>query len=269
MTVYATQYHFHKPLTLTLLAIANSHNHSYSNMTEPTLASLHPSELLIQLSNNIRGRISDLSITIPWTTTWLQALKSTADALKDVDAPITFIPRRKDPHRSQILREMAIRNKQDFDANPTSTTFSGLPIRSNVDLKALGPPQQPSSSSREQLKENARNISSMPDPYNVVLRAGITEMTLPVVRGNITLRGVDAEIDHPWTTLSEVEMLWDTGCHQTVITEELLPESFRDYLKDEIHEPLPRQKWNTGTDGCLDRADEFADSYYLHCLGDP
>ena len=32
-------------------------------------------------------------------------------------------------------------------------------------------------------------------------------------------------------------MIWDTGAHQTVITEDLFSDKFREYLKDPIHDP--------------------------------
>ena len=37
--------------------------------------------------------------------------------------------------------------------------------------------------------------------------------------------------------LSSVDMLWDTGAHQTIITEDLLSKSFRQYLQDPSHDP--------------------------------
>ncbi len=83
-------------------------------------------------------RISDIFITLPWTT-WQQALQTTADTLKGVDGRVDVIPNRNDPNRSEILHEMAIQNKKEFDASPTST-FSGLPVRSAVDLKSQGLP---------------------------------------------------------------------------------------------------------------------------------
>jgi len=36
-------------------------------------------------------------------------------------------------------------------------------------------------------------------------------------------------------------MIWDTGAHQTVITEDLLSDTFRQYLEDPIHDRLNYQ----------------------------
>ena len=35
--------------------------------------------------------------------------------------------------------------------------------------------------------------------------------------------------------VQQVDMIWDTGAHRTIITEELLSESFRQFLKDSRH----------------------------------
>jgi hypothetical protein len=60
---------------------------------------------------------------------------------------------------------------------------------------------------------------------------------MPVVKGNISIRAVEGEVDDPFVSLIGIDMIWDTGAHMTTITEELLPANFIEYLKDEKHTP--------------------------------
>lgn len=42
--------------------------------------------------------------------------------------------------------------------------------------------------------------------------------------------GLDAAADDPHVSLTQAELLWDTGAHSTVVVDELLPEAFKEYL---------------------------------------
>ncbi|KAL1966110.1 hypothetical protein VTN77DRAFT_4858 [Rasamsonia byssochlamydoides] len=78
-------------------------------------------------------------------------------------------------------------------------------------------------------------------PY-VTLRAGIVEDRLPLITANLTLRGLDAHESEPICRLEPVEMIWDTGAHYTIITEDLLSAEFREYLKDPLHDRYRSQE---------------------------
>jgi len=59
------------------------------------------------------------------------------------------------------------------------------------------------------------------------------------VKGNIIITGVDAGSDLTEVSqekLKVVDMLWDIGAYQTVISGELLSEEFRQYLRDKRHD---------------------------------
>ena len=73
-------------------------------------------------------------------------------------------------------------------------------------------------------------------PYAFTLHASITEKTLPVVKGRVELKWIDHMKGDPTQVLEQVDMIWDTGARQTIITEELLSESFRQFLKDSRHD---------------------------------
>jgi hypothetical protein len=48
---------------------------------------------------------------------------------------------------------------------------------------------------------------------------------------------IDNEDDNNSAELKKVDILWDTGAHKTIITLELLPKRFQEYLSDSIHDP--------------------------------
>jgi hypothetical protein len=98
-------------------------------------------------------------------------------------------------------------------------------------------PKPASKETLQRLKENMMPFDDFRDPYPVVLTAAITERALPIVKANLILRGIDSIYSHGAEELNSVEMLWDTGAHQTIITEDLLSEPFRQYLQDPSHDP--------------------------------
>jgi hypothetical protein len=60
---------------------------------------------------------------------------------------------------------------------------------------------------------------------------------LPVVTASsFIVRAIEWDDGEPQHDLGPVNMLWDTGAHSTLVPEELLPKSFRDYLSDPIHD---------------------------------
>ena len=99
------------------------------------------------------------------------------------------------------------------------------------------PPKRISQEARNRLKENAIPFEEFREPYNITFTANITEKTLPVVKATIRLMGIDGSFEDKTQELNSVDMLWDTGAHQTIISNELLSEEFRSYLQDPIHDP--------------------------------
>jgi hypothetical protein len=119
----------------------------------------------------------------------------------------------------------------------SSKTSGLLPIRTNIDVNKVPLPQPAPEHVRQKLKENAKRFTEWREPYHVTIRASITERTIPVVTGSITLQGVDALPGDHSADLPRVEMMWDTGAHRTIISQELLPPFFQEYINDPIHDP--------------------------------
>lgn len=74
------------------------------------------------------------------------------------------------------------------------------------------------------------------EPY-VTIRSELTEGHLPLIRGTLNLRGVDSIDTDPECELRNIPMRLDTGCHRTLITDDILPDSFKQHLNSRLHDP--------------------------------
>lgn len=208
------------------------------SMSDTTKTRILPASYAIrQISLSMDLIIPQPLVTVPIYTTVKTALSFVADALGTVDGPVVFFLKRTERQR-QILREAALRDVEDWEANHSSNvpmTLPALPIRSSIDVKALGYPEPSSQATRNKLKEDAKDFDFR-QPYEITLRAGLTDKTLPTVKGNIHLCPIDAiELDDGFY-LREEDMLWDTGAQQTFITEELLSMEQQVYLRSPVHD---------------------------------
>ena len=168
-------------------------------------------------------------------TTWKTVLRAIDSALGEVDGPIWVHYKRRSEAQRQKLRQQALQNVKDWSSS--ASTSPGLPIRTQYDIESLPFPKPASEEKRKRLKEEAMSNPLDYEPYAITIHASITEKTLPVVKGRVELRGVDCTNDDPIELLEQVDMIWDTGAHRTIITEDLLSESFRQFLKDSRHDP--------------------------------
>jgi hypothetical protein len=78
------------------------------------------------------------------------------------------------------------------------------------------------------LKENLPT-SDYREPYQVSLHASLEDGFLPVLNSHVRLEEIGNNQERE--ILRNIDMIWDSGVHQTVITEELLSESFRQHLQ--------------------------------------
>jgi hypothetical protein len=193
----------------------------------------NPSDVLTQMSYSISAHHGDLKMKLPTTVTYKSAIEATSDCLGDINDKFA-LPLRVKPEFEERLREMALRNISDMSTFPQTST---LPIRKAGLLKDAGFPKPLSKTDMAKLKENAQNMPPFPDPYALTLRASITEGKLPTVTANVSLRALDWCEGQPVCALSAVEMLWDTGAHNTFVTKEMLPPSFKyDVENNHIHD---------------------------------
>jgi hypothetical protein len=206
-------------------------------MTEqPKTITQHPSDLLLRVYKTMDGRHPEISVTVPVFTTWKTVLRAVDSALVEVDEPVVIISKRTEAQR-QILRKIALENVQIMNLSSPAKTPPGLPIRTQYDVTSLPLPKPASPETRKRLKEDAMPFMPFREPYPAILNATIAERTLPVVKAEITLNGIDADDEVTSSVLGTVDMLWDTCAHNTIITEDLLSEKFRRYIQEPQHDP--------------------------------
>lgn len=94
---------------------------------------------------------------------------------------------------------------------------------------------------REEIREKIRAMAikargeGFREPY-MTLRAETMDSYIPIIRANITLRAIDGGEDDLIESWVSKEMIFDTGAHRNIISEEMLSPRFLEYLKDPIHE---------------------------------
>ncbi|CAI7618347.1 unnamed protein product [Penicillium viridicatum] len=196
---------------------------------------LHPRDLLRRLADSMNGQHDELSVTIPAYTTWRSALQAVASALNGVDEPLIVLP----PHNPnrRIMREWGLQAASES----RTENLPALPIRTNVDLDVLPPRPSLSEERRERLRQMAKEAANTEfrDPY-ASLRSTLEDSCLPMIRADLVVRGMDGRETDPVCDLKGMNMIFDTGAHSTVISEELLSPSFREYLGDPVHDPYRR-----------------------------
>lgn len=199
-----------------------------SNVTLPPQDLLHK----VAMAMNRSHLKTQTTVTVPFRTTWGEAMKAVEASLGNLDEEFLVFPSGSGSQRRQ-LREEARKSP------PSGTPLQrgvGLPIKSSVDIQSLPRQPPPTEENRQVLRNMARQIAQE-DVHEPFLRLeAITSGYIPTVRGAFFLQAVDGDIDD-LTCEVEGQMIFDTGASRTTIAEELLSEDFRRYLKDPIHDP--------------------------------
>lgn len=199
----------------------------------------HPRHILYQVAKAMNGKHNDLRVTLPSHSTWKTAIRAAEEAMGDVDESIYLMPQSTGSTNRQRVHEMALdfaRNESTM-VDPWGTNY-GRRIRTRSDIRHSGAPQRASANTRQRLRETAKKMVDEPwkDPY-ANIHVGLTEGYPPIVTANLRVYAIDDSPAGELGQLDAVEMIWDTGAHRTIITEKLLPQSFREYLRAPIHDP--------------------------------
>lgn len=198
----------------------------------------HPRDVLRQVAKDMNGGNDELSVTLPAHSTWRTAIQAAEAAMGDVDEKIFIMPPVATRSRRRN-RETALECLKRFDerTGPLGRDYA-RPIRTRVELQNLESPKPPSEYTRRRLREEAKKITEeqWSDPY-LTLRATLADGFLPMITGNVRLTRLDESDEDAWGKLDAADMIWDTGAHRTIITEELLSAKFREYLATSIHDP--------------------------------
>lgn len=191
---------------------------------------LPPGEILRQVGNTFKHLPPTAAITVSRSSTQKAAVDLVYPLLDDVQ---TFLlgPLQK-PKAWDRLKQLAREVTAD-DSGPsmrTNVQHGGLQIHTDVSLKELPTRSTLSQAGQARLKENARNMKDIRDPYPLRLTSTISEQALAVVPCSLFLQGFESEPSDPTLTISRQFGLWDTGAHVSCIVEDMLPESFREFL---------------------------------------
>ena len=209
---------------------------------QPLHITLRPSDVLRQVGSAIEILPPTVTVTLPMETTCKNAIDAVESTLENDQALVLSHPTK--PGVRHRLREIALEHARIWNTESSSPSSGGLRIYTSVDLIAMGPPELPTEETRNRFREIAKNTPTFPDPYPLRLVPKVGEKSIALVPCSFTIRGVDAGPDDPNVKLSNIDAIWDTGAHISVIVEDMLPSSFLEHLKDPIHEPY---KDPTGT----------------------
>lgn len=199
-------------------------------------------EVLRQVGSSVKQHEPDKIIELPHIVSWTEAVQEATAAIQGTEGDV-FLVRSHTRRQKEILRQTALENvRQDKEASQPSDKKPGLPIRTKYDMSAVPYPEMPSKEVREKLKEQLRKEglqppSDRPASHMVTLRAGVQDSLLPTVQSHIRICPIDDE-DETSEILPDVNMVWDTGAHRTIISEDLLSEALRRRLKDADNDPF-------------------------------
>lgn len=108
-------------------------------------------------------------------------------------------------------------------------SFPGLGLRKMGDPNTLPPTPRASLTTKARLKENLKSMgSSAHEPVIWVVRAHQEAQKLAVLAGVLSLTAIAGAEKDPTFRLTSSEVLFDTGAHISIITEDVLRESLRE-----------------------------------------
>lgn len=202
---------------------------------------LHPRQVLRQVAESMNRQHEELRVTLPAYTTWRTAIRAAEAAMSDVDEPVLLMPHGVSNHR--FIRQMALESQHH---GGPQAELPVARIRSSVDLEQAEFPPAPPERIRQRLREIAKEVAKEPfrEPY-VSLQVGLCEKRLPVVAANLAIRAIDGTKEDPVVKLKAIDIIWDTGAHHTLVTDELLSEPFRNLLDDSANDPYRSEDRST------------------------
>ncbi len=179
-------------------------------------------------------RDDDIEVETQQWMTWQSATKAVLKALGDRDEPLLITAPRPRGAR-EYLKRLAL---EAVKYEREGATIRGLPLRNAIDHTLLPRPKPTTLAARNKLKADLLR-TPLPDrqPYLIGVTATAGDRWLPCVPGTVTINGIDSEPDDPTVTLSRADLLFDTGAHVSSITDDLIDNKFRTYLKHPIHDP--------------------------------
>jgi hypothetical protein len=197
--------------------------------------------LLKQITTDVRKHAPTARVSVSPESTWTDALAVASKSLEDEDRATLIFPETSKERREAIkklLLSEKFRSSSNIPLEPSASIRRRIRTPFPKDIKP--PPARPGT--KERIREMAREVLAMGyrQPYTLDIRATITEESLAIVSGTLTLEMIDIAEDGDESTtctLTREDMLWDTGSQVCTITADLLPEKFANRLADPGNDP--------------------------------
>ncbi|OJD13617.1 hypothetical protein AJ78_05939 [Emergomyces pasteurianus Ep9510] len=198
---------------------------------------LNCGEVLRQVGVAINQHKPDNLVELSQIISWSEGIQKATAAIQGTQENV-FLTKPLNRRQKELWRQMALDNVQvDKEASQPSEKKPGLRIRTSYDMSTVPHPEMPSKEVRKKLKEeflkeNQQSPLNRTAPYLVIVRLGLQDNVLPLVQAHIRVCPINDEFEYS-EILSEVNMIWDTGAHRTIISADLLSEPFRRRLENE------------------------------------
>ena len=192
-----------------------------------------PSHVLRAVASAMNWHDRDIVVNVQRHMTWRSAMTAVLDALGDRDEPVYISSPRPRGVAAYIRR-----HAREEMSGSESGNLRGVPLRNAPDLASIPHPKPTSLSARAKLKENLqREPFPDRDPYLLQFTATAEDKWLACIPGVVEISGIDSTTHDPKVTVSDSNVLFDTGAHISTITNDLLNDEFRDHLSSTINDP--------------------------------
>lgn len=236
---YRRHYYFCEPFsildrTLHLLQMA-------SGQDDAARINLDLTDLYYQLHQQAKINARDPPIiSTPSVTTQASISKTLSDQLANDDSSV-FLRDSRMKERQRRLRKHFQTEANNFSKamEESSTRVKGniMPILRDENLPPCPTPGRLTSRSKAYLRQSLQEAVDKDilnkDPYVTALHPSVSEASLPLLYANVSLEAMDVEESDlsAQGSLDNIRVLWDTGAHITIITEDILPKAFLEHIR--------------------------------------
>lgn len=174
-------------------------------------------------------------VILPHAAKWGSVISAVQASIRGKENELLLLHTPVPKSAKDRLRHIALQ----FPGGPFAQNLPS-PIRTKIDLSNFPEPRKPSAALLAILKKNAKTVS-VADPYvtnNV--RAVLEDGHLPSIAGRLQLSALDGLEDHPQEMIESSMCLWDSASYCSLISEDLLSSTFREFLNHPVHDPYRR-----------------------------
>lgn len=143
--------------------------------------------ILRQVANSVNGKVDNVLVTLPDTTTWGSAVEMSMSAMKvkSEHRLLLFHP------KPRAVKDELRKSAREYVAEPNTLP---LKIRNAQNAEQLPTPKKPSMAVKRILKQNAKITQPGRNPFTTS-KVGVDDRYLACVSGKLILSGLDAEDD--------------------------------------------------------------------------